>query len=308
MTTLCVTGGDARYFLTILAFLEGLGGRFPPEQTRVCDFGLTDGQRDFLRTTGLLLERPAILPPGAHPYLCKGHLSEYCAGEAWGNLLWLDGDMLLGALDLAVVESLADDLRRSGKTVAATGTMDGLSIGRTMDELRANGHHVAPAEALLRERGVDPGLPYISSGLTLWVSRGLLALWGVACRSVSPHALWEQNVLNALAMSNPAAVEVLDARLWQVHDAPLADVQAPDPQNPYGLMLDGRPVMTVHASSRQGHHLDATLALNVRDHVLKGYLRTFVNPVLQQRQLRNLAAAVNRHRDALVEIGVLVPR
>ncbi|MCG5239032.1 hypothetical protein ACIU1J_07605 [Azospirillum doebereinerae] len=308
MTTLCVTGCDARYFLTTLAFLEGLGDRFPRASVRVCDFGLTDGQREYLRAAGVLLDRPAILPPGAHPYLCKGHLSEYCSGEAWDTLLWLDSDMLLGALDLAVVEAAADGLRNAGKALAATGTIDRFTIAQTMAELRTNGHHVAPAEDLLRKRAVDQSLPYISSGLMLWVSRGPLAYWATVCRSVPPQALLEQNVLNALVMGNPAMVEVLDARLWQVYDAPLAEIRMPDPQAPHHLTLDGRPVMTVHASSRKGHHLDANLDMNFGEHALKGYLRLFVNPVLQQRQLRNLVDAVTRDRAALAAIGVLEPR
>ncbi|WP_448207378.1 hypothetical protein [Azospirillum sp. sgz302134] len=308
MTALCVTGANARYFITALAFLEGLSDRFPLERVRVCDFGLTDGQRDYLRAAGLLLDRPTILPPDAHPYLCKGHLSEYCAGEDWDSLLWLDADMMVGTLDLTVAGSLAEDLRRSGRALAATGTVDRKTVGGMMEELRTGGHYVAPAEDLLRERGVDPGLPYLSSGLMLWVSRGLLAHWAVTCRSVPQHALWEQNVLNALVLPDPTSVEVLDARLWQVYDEALAEVRMPNPLDRHGLVLDGRPVMTVHASSRKAHHLDADLALNFGEHVLKGYLRTFANPALQQCQLRNLAAAVTRNRAALAEIGVLQPR
>ncbi len=308
MTTLCVTGTNDRYFITTLAFLEGLGNHFPPEQVRVCDFGLTDGQRDYLRTAGLLLERPNNLPADAHPYLCKGYLSDFCAGEAWDNLLWLDADMMVGALDLTVVETLAERLRRSGKALATTDTVDRMTVGGMMEELCTGGHYVAPAETLLRARGVDPGLPYLVSALMLWVSRELLAEWGVTCRSVPQHALWEQNMLNALALADPACLEILDARLWQVYDEPLAEVRMPNPSDRHGFVLDGRRVMVVHATSRKGHHLDADLALNFGEHVLKGYLRTFANPALQQCQLRNLAAAVTRNRAALAEIGVLQPR
>lgn len=308
MTTLCVTGANERYFITTLAFLEGLTGRFPLEQVRVCDFGLTDGQRDYLRAAGLLLDRPKILPADAHPYLCKGHLSEYCSGEAWDSLLWLDADIMLGALDLAVAEGLAEGLQHSGKALALTGTVDRMTVGGMMEELRSGGNYVAPAERLMRERGVEPEMPYLSSGLMLWVSRGLPAQWAMTCRSVAQHALWEQNVLNALILPDPACVEVLDARVWQVYDAPLADVGMPEPRTRNGFVLDGRPVMTVHASSRKGHHLDADLALNFGEHVLKGYLRTFANPVLQQQHLRHLATAVTRNRAALAEIGVLQPR
>ncbi|MBP2292145.1 hypothetical protein [Azospirillum rugosum] len=308
MTTLCVTGCDAQYFITTLALLEGMRDRFPSAPIRVCDFGMTDGQREFLRAAGMLLDRPKILQPGAHPYLCKGHLSDYCAWEPWDNLLWLDSDLMLGALDLPAVTAMADGLRRAGKSLAATATIDRLSIGGMLEELRAKGYYVEPAEAILRGRGVDPDLPYISTGLMLWVSRGPLALWSTACRSVPQHALWEQNVLNMVMMKDPESVDVLDARLWQVYDAPLADVQTTDPQDPRGLLLDGRPVMSVHASSRQGHHLDADVAFNFGDHVLKGYLRTFANPTLQQRHLRLLAAAVFRDQPALADIGVLQPR
>ncbi|UKJ73107.1 hypothetical protein [Azospirillum brasilense] len=308
MNTLCVTGANARYFITTLAFLEGLTGRFPLERVRVCDFGLTDGQRDYLRAAGLLLDRPKILPADAHPYLCKGHLSEYCAGEAWDSLLWLDADMMAGAIDLAVAERLADDLRRSGKALATTDTVDRMTFGGMMDELHSGGHYVTPAERLMRDRGIDPDSPYLMSALMLWVSRGLLAQWAVICRSVAQHALWEQNVLNALVHPDPACVEVLDARLWQVYDAPLADVTMPDPRNRHGFFLGGHPVMVVHATSRKGHHLDADLSLNFGEHVLKGYLRTFANPALQQQHLRHLAAAVTRNRAALAEIGVLQPR
>lgn len=308
MTILWVTGCDARYFLTTLAFLQEIADRVPRSRVRVCDFGMPDGQRGFLRAAGLLLERPASVPAGSHPYLCKGSLSDYCRGETSSGLLWLDSDMLLGALDLAVVEGLEAELERGGAAFAATGTIDRASIARVMEELRASGHEIAPTLALLREGGVDVGRPYVSAGLMLWRSRELMARWGEACRASAPQALLEQNVLNALAMREPESVLVLDARRWQVYDAALARVTMPDPSDPHRLELDGQPVMTVHASSRRGHHLDADLSLNFGDHVLKGYLRTFVNPELQRRQLRNLAAAVEANRDALLSIGVLRPR
>ncbi len=307
MTILCVTGCDARYFLTTLAFLRELEELSPLSRIRVCDFGMTDRQQAFLRDAGLLLERPAGLPADAHPYLCKGNLAGYCGAEEWSALLWLDSDMLLGALDPAALEALEADLCRSGAALAATGTIERASIARMMEGLRAAGHHVAPTLALLRDGGVDTGLPYISTGLMLWRSRDLLADWGRACLDCPPQALLEQNVLNALAMRDPSSVLRLDARRWQVYDSALAGVEMPDPSNDRLLVLDGSPVMTVHASSRKGHHLDADLSLAMGGHVLKGYLRTFANPALQKRHLRNLLTVVNANRSAMEYIGVLQP-
>ncbi|WP_207459356.1 hypothetical protein [Azospirillum sp. SYSU D00513] len=308
MRTLYVTGCNSEYFITTLAFLESFADRFPTADMRVCDFGMTEGQRGLLRDAGHLLERPPELVPGAHPYLCKAHLLGYLGDAAWDAVLWLDSDILPGTLDAAAVEGLADRLRGAGKLLAATGTIDGLSVSATFADLRRRNHRITPAELLFEQTGVNRSHPYLSAGLLLFVSRDLLAEWAPACRAVAPHPLWEQNVLNALVWRDPGTVEVLDPWIWQVYDAPLAEVRVPDPGDPHGLILRDRPVMTVHASSHQGHHVDARIALNFGGERLAGPMRTFANPALQQIHFKFLAGAVSRRRHALRAAGVLRPQ
>lgn len=305
MRVLYVSGADEKYFLTALAFIESLRGKIDLSCIRVCDFGLNSGQSAFLQNIGVLLERPAALPKGAHPYLCKGHLVEYLSQESWEAVLWLDSDMLIGALDHVAIQNLAKKLLLEGKALAASPDVAGRTIGELLADLVGQGRIVAPAVNLLKRWNVSTGLPYLTAGLMLFVDRKFMREWMVACRTTAPHVLWEQNVLNALVGRAPERVEALDVIPWQISDALLEDVALPDPANPHDLRFRGVPIATAHATSTCGQHLDADLNLAVGTLKAQGYMRLFAKPALNDLQLRNLTAFIKRHHDALSAFGAL---
>lgn len=302
-----VTGCDARYFLTTLVFLEALRERVPEADMRVCDFGMTDAQADMLRGAGTLLERPARLPKGAHPYLCKGHLLDYLADEPWDAAMWLDSDMVPGAFDVSASDALARRMAEAGAGVAVATAIDGASIADTVAELRGAAANISGFERLLDHWRIDRSRPYINVGVVMFTDRERLADWAATCRKLPPHPLWEQNVLAAMIARNPEIARLLDPFEWQIYDAPLAEVVVSEEAGRDRLTFRGRSIMWAHATSRGGrHHADAALDLAFGEFRLKGGMRLFAHPDLRRSQMAYLAKAVRRHGDGLRAVGALV--
>lgn len=302
MRILYVSGSDENYFLTTLAFIESLCGKIDLSCIRICDFGLNHGQRLFLHDMGILLERPSALPKGAHPYLCKGHLVEYLSPESWDAVLWLDSDMLIGALDHATIQDLAMRLRCGGKAVAASPCVAGRSIGKLLADLANEGRNVTPAVNLLKRWNISTELPYLSAGLMLFVDPRFMREWMVACRTTPPHVLWEQNVLNALIGRAPERAEALPPVPWQISDMLLAEIELPNPEEPHNLRFRGDAVVTAHATSTCNQHLDGNISLAIGHGKVTGCMRLFAKPELQRLQLHNLAKIIQRHWDALAPV------
>jgi hypothetical protein len=305
MRVLYVTGSNEEYFLTLLAFLESLSGRIDRSVIRVCDFGLNPGQRSFLKDAGMLLERPSVLPTDAHPYLCKGHLLEYLAPETWDAALWLDADMLIGALEPTMIAALAEKLCNDGKFLAASPHFDGQSFAQVLNDLAGQGRNVAPALNLLKRVRADADLPYLTAGLMLFVDKRFMREWMVACRTTPPHVLWEQNVLNAMISRTPEKVEHLPPVPWQISDVLLADIELPARDRPYDLRHRGAPVIIAHATSQRNYYLDGQINMKLAGLKVKGYIRLFAKPELHKLQLANLQTFIEKHRNDIIAAGAL---
>src|SRR5689334_15543771 len=95
-----VTGATSAFFPTLMvllqSFAEQIGGTLP----FVCDYGLTTGDREYLRRRSLLLERPPAYGPPMTALKEKAILYDYFrhSGVHIGSadwVVWLDGDLTL---------------------------------------------------------------------------------------------------------------------------------------------------------------------------------------------------------------------
>jgi hypothetical protein len=57
-----VTGRNAPFFNSLLVFLQSFAERVTGQRLVVCDLGLSSAQAQFMRSLGMLLDRPLTLP------------------------------------------------------------------------------------------------------------------------------------------------------------------------------------------------------------------------------------------------------
>ena len=308
MRLIYVTGANGAFFPTLIvllqSFAEQIGGTLP----YVCDYGLPTNQREFLRRRGLLLERPPALGPPMAPLREKAIVQAYFrhSGVETASadaVVWLDGDLTLVGCSRTDFEAVVTEMTRRDIAVAASpqGT-----IATMLEWFRQNRLPTATFEQLLTE-GTDTAKPYYSTGLFLCRSPSFLERWSEISREAAEQPVIDQNVFNAVVLRDAHAVLPLDIDIWQTQGNTLDQVQvAPD----RGLgksvvLLDGRPVKILHATSPKIRHvLVGPASFSTGDLVLDGAFKLLRPEPLLDLQLSLLSRFVTEHRTELLEVGL----
>ncbi|MDZ5649335.1 hypothetical protein [Nitrospirillum sp. BR 11828] len=302
---LYVTGADRRFFATTLMLLESFAQQLPGERLMVCDYGLAPGQQAYLAERGQLLPRPADLPESLHPYAKKAAILEYVEALPWRGLCWIDADMLVTGLDAGVMARLFQRLDDTGAAIALTTDINGIAL-RDVAAMDEGGVALAPFRTLLADSGADPDAPYVSVGFWLCRSKSLLADWDRRSRGLTPHPLFEQNVM-ALLVHGPrwghaGGALLLDPVEWQPQNHLLPLIHA----DGGGHAVRGRTVRLVHCTASRHWFMDVYDGhVQVGKGALAGYFRILRNPCLRAFQTRLLGDHVAHHGDALTRHGLL---
>ncbi len=238
-----LTGGDRQFFWQLLLLDESLRRNSPRTRLMVCDFGLTDAQRRYLRSREVLLEMPPEVAAGKiHPWYYKAMLSRYVKPLGSPAILWLDMDLvILADLDRAA-RQLDAEMSRSGAVIAASGRAAATVGAWLRDNPRASG---------FREKAacLDPGLPYLSSGIFLCRAASLLEDWNASCRALPYELLFEQNAFNLAAWSDPDLVHLLDPDLWNLSGSEVARTSCVLDETGVVLRSPAGQVHVLHATS-----------------------------------------------------------
>ncbi len=304
-----VTGANAAFFPTLAvlmqSFAEQIGGRLP----HVCDYGLATSQREFLRRRGLLLERPPALGPPMAPVREKAIVREYLrhGGIDLGTedtVVWLDADLTLVGCARADLEAVAAEMMRRDIAIAASpqGTIAG-----ALDFFRSQGSATEPFERLLSERAIDAALPYYSTGVFLCRSAGFLERWSELGRRAADQPVLDQNVFNVLVHGDARSVLPLDIDIWQAQGDTLDRLRVS--HDPAGgrssVLLDGRPVKSLHATSPTIRHLLIGPAeFTAGDLVLDAAFKLLRPQPLLDLQLGLLSRFLAEHRTEVLELGL----
>jgi hypothetical protein len=201
-----VTGTDRRMFAQLLLLGGSLRRHSPDTVLHVCDFGLTEPQRAYVRRRYVLLDKPADIQP-RHPWDYKANLGRYTAGVACDAVIWIDVDMIVVDDIAAPLQELLEAMIVDQHALAVADS--GVSI---RDQLAAE-----PAESYAKLlQNFDQSGPYLNSGFFLCRAPGFLDVWAQQTAMMSFEKLYEQNAFNLVALGSPRQVRLLDRFRWNL--------------------------------------------------------------------------------------------
>lgn len=206
-STIClVTGVDQKMFPQLLLLAGSLRRYSPALSLHVCDFGLTEAQRTYVRRRHVLLDKPADIKP-RHPWDYKANLARYVTAVAADAVVWIDADMVALADLAGPMQELMGAMERDGHAVAVAES--GVNIGNQL------AGEPAPSYATLVQR-FDQSAPYLNSGFFVCRARGFLDVWAAQTAVMSFEKLYEQNAFNLVVLGSPKQVRVLDRFRWNL--------------------------------------------------------------------------------------------
>src|SRR5215831_14054999 len=146
-----LTGSDAQMFAQTLILMQSFAAAGGSHKLRICDFGLTKGQRRFLQKRGQLASaKPPIPQQYDHPWHRKAALGRFADPDA-DAVVWLDADMVVVADVCAQVEMLVAEMKRTKHAIAASADRDQFSIADFLLEMESHGGNVQPFRQTLAE-------------------------------------------------------------------------------------------------------------------------------------------------------------
>jgi len=304
-----VTGCDAGFFNTLLITLQSFAEKIPNQRLLVCDYGLHPQQAQYLRTKGLLLERPADLPQGTHVTGCKAALIRYLKNNHLYQsraemVIWIDADLTLIDLGMSDFEQVVQEMDKQQCDVAACST--GSSI-EAMSNIFVDPLVLAEFKAIIQSSGIDANAPYFSTGLFFCRSEKLLQDWDKRTSKLEFHPLYEQNMFNVVLQEDKSPYLDLDIEVWQAQGAVLDRLNLlPKPYGRASVTVDGKAVKILHSTSPLPNHLWIGRAqLQVQDVQLMGLLKLISARPITELQLNLLASYISAHKQALFEAGLI---
>jgi hypothetical protein len=298
MTIQFVTGADDRMFLHTLILLQTFANVGAADAIKVCDFGLTKGQRSFLKAHGqLLVADPSIPQSYQHPWYSKAALVQFIAPDV-DTVVWLDCDVMLTSDPRSEVAALVAEMRQSGEIVAACN--ERFDLGEFCRNWEAKGKNTVPFVRLLHQFGVASHHPYLNSGVFVAASREWLVKWKEVTFDIEEHFLFEQNAFNATAWLAPEHVRLLDRRHWNLHGSDLDRISIGT--DLASLRCDDQEVMVVHATSEYERHVGLLEGSGrLGDRRIPVWLKIFRQPSLQAQQRALLDQFIGSHEAELAE-------
>jgi len=310
MRLLFVTGSDAAFFPSLLICLQSFSERIAGQKILVCDYGLTDAQREFLRNLELLLDRPHDLNPSNDVFYRKAALLRYLRHnshniEDYDAVIWIDGDLTLMKVGIEDFRAVVAEMREVGANVAACSEPTGQSIGQLI-ELFSPPSAMQPFARLVEQTGVSPLLPYFSSGLFFCRSGAILSHWDDLATSLDRHPLFEQNAFNVALHCDGAPVLTLDCEAWQAQGTSLDAVRlCPSAGERPSAFVGDKNIKTLHTTSPHPGHLAILQGNLLVSYVeLPGIFKLFAAEQLRLHQLELLALFVITHSELLLRLGI----
>ncbi len=292
-----LTGANDKMFGQTLVLLQAVEEVGASGLVRVCDLGLTEGERRFLDSLGRLAVADPPLPGEFHhPWYHKAALVDYARPDA-ETVVWIDADMILMTDPRPHVDALLDEMRSEGRVVAAAPDYHP-SIGESIRHLGSEGYDVSPFVRRLREHGISIEHPYLNSAFIVADSREMLDAWKRITLETPEHCLWEQNAFNVAAWRDPGRVTVLDRGVWNLFGDDMAAASLSEDGS--GLLWRGRPVVVLHTTGKFCENVMRTF--DVRGVRFSTRLRAITEPHLRKHQLGLLDRFVQENEDALIEL------
>lgn len=304
-----VTGCDAAFFNTLLITLQSFSEKLSNQVLLVCDFGLHPQQAHYLRSKGMLLERPLDLPLGTHVTGCKAALVRYLNGSAHYRVktdivIWIDADFTFLDISMNDFEQIVHAMNQSHCDVVACGS--GFSIEQ-MSHFFADPSILTEFKAIIKSSGIDANAVYFSTGIFFCRSEKLLQDWDRRTSQLHFHPLYEQNMFNIVLQENAVSYLDLDIDVWQAQGSALDKITVlPLPSGRAAVNIDNKSVKILHSTSPFINHLWVGRAsLKVQEVELAGNFKLIAARPIIELQLNLLASYLATHKQALFDAGVV---
>ena len=294
-----VTGASAAVFPNLLAFLNSFEKFMPERQIYVADFGLTEGQRNYLAAKKHLLPMPEELKKYDHAWYHKGSLYDYVMPLMVDGFVWLDCDMMFTQDIYPALTDIAKEMQDTGVEIAICPDASGLSFQGFSDFGRENGGNVEPFELLVDVMGISMDVDYLNSGFMLFNGMMLPQLWGTVTRKQSEWLLFEQCSLNVLIYSHARKFKKLKCREWNAHGVFLKDVLTNE------ALSESR---IIHITSDGSLHFNKYFVLDRDEKQMAGHLKLFLRTDLQKMLLDDFMQYIDKNLAQLIEYGVFQPK
>lgn len=292
-----VTGVDAGMFSQLLLLGGSLRRYSPGLALHVCDFGLTEAQRAYVRRRHVLLHKPPEIR-ARHSWDYKANLGRYVAALSCDASVWIDADMIVLRDIEAPLQALFQAMRADGHVVAAADSGVNIGVHQALEP--------APSYAMLVS-GFDPSAPYLNSGFFLCAARGFLDVWAAQTAIMHFEKLYEQNAFNLTVLGSRRQVRILDRFRWNLvaNDLPSANIEV----SPGHVAITGPagPALMLHATSthRSRDLVQQAMEIEVNGRPVTTSVRMIRNPpALLSFQHELTVEAIRREAAALVECGV----
>ena len=313
MALLFVTGSNAGFFNSLLICLQSFAERLPGHRLLVCDYGMNALQTQFLRQMGILVERPPSIAADADVFVCKAALLRYLRHgghriENYDAVVWVDGDLTLMGVGMDDFQAVLNAMQQTGAQVAICGEPLGKSMGQMIDHF-PDPAVIEPFTRMMTALGINPALPYFSTGLFFCRSVAVLDAWDQLTHPQPYHPLFEQNMFNIVLHRDRVPVLAMDCEEWQAQGQSLGRiVLTPDGQGRNRALIGPKNIKTLHSTSPNGEDLLIVKArMTVQDKDLTGIFKLLFAEPLRMVQLHLLAVFIHLHGKALMDLGICRP-
>ena len=300
-TSILVTGAEKNYFVSGCMLMWSLKLWAPELPFYFLDFGLEEGQRNFLRGQGALIERPAELAADLHPFAYKAAMGEYLRGIDWSEMVWLDSDMIAVAPLGEKLATVLTEMAGNGKEVASC-----RDVSPSLAAFIAQGWEVNPFVDALRSDKVDLSGPYYNTGAVVCRSPEFLAAWRDLAKAIPFHVLFEQNAFNLLVRRR-TGVTTLAMNEWNLHGPSLRECNsAKDGQGRNIIKTPSGTAMIVHATSHDSADIDIRNAVaGMKTGGIPCVIKLFRNPALLDLQKMWLTRFLTEAENDLHKAGAV---
>lgn len=298
-----VTGINENYFLMAGVLGESLDRYFPLIPFYVMDFGLSVPQQAFFRAKDMLLEMPAGLAKGDHPFKLKSCTGTYLP-EDFGTPVWVDADMIALRDGTGALRAQAEAMAREGRRFALAPDQGSSASGPQTIAAYCRNNPVPALAGFLREHPDAAQRPYLNTGLVMFRAADRLDDWRERSAAFFGEPIWEQNAFNAICHAAPELVAELDARVWNAHGPLLSAISGP----PDAIACAGAPCIFAHATSPDAAHISwGEMSFEFAGMPYRNFVKFFTNPTLKQLQQGYMNDFLGANLQLLRELGVFAP-
>lgn len=304
-----ITGANDTYFFMCAILLESLRRHFPDVPCLVMDLGLTEAQKKYFATGGLLLNMPAGLSKADHPYKLKSSMASFLQNEPLQNEplqnepsrmpVWIDCDIIALRPGSGALLELANNLVSQKKDIAIA-TDEGPNA--TLEAV-CNEYGEPRLRSAISEHQSLKECRSLNAGLVVFANLDAAKEWQSISGALEGDRFCDQNALDIICYRDTDRATILDSRIWNVHARLLKTIKAVDSE----VICDGQKPIFVHATSAyQGDLLGGAMPISAKDHGCEAFLKLFAHDHLRSLQEEYLSQFMRTNFEALRDAGVLV--